>query len=118
MRGIGNINAIAQEAAIAALADPGFIDTVRTRAGAERRRLATAIETMGLSLIPSVTNFVMVRFPTTGNNRAGAAKQHLREAGIVVRDTEDFGLPDFLRITIGTAAENDAVIRGLKAFMI
>jgi len=118
MRGIGNINAIAQEAAIAALSDPGFVDHVRARANAERRRLVAALEAMGLGSIPSVTNFVMVRFPTAGNNRAGAAKQHLKEAGIIVRGTEDYDLPDYLRITIGTAEENDAVIRSLRAFMI
>jgi len=118
MRGIGNINAIAQEAAIAALGDPDFIDDVCARANAERRRLVAALEAMGLGTIPSVTNFVMVRFPTSGNNRAGAAKQHLQEAGIIVRGAEDYGLPDYLRITIGAAEENDAVIQSLRNFMI
>ena len=118
IRGIGNVNAIAQEAAIAALDDGDFVRRVRDDTAAERLRLSQALTEAGLAVVPSVTNFVMVRFATNSNHTAGAAQAHLLADGIVVRTADDYGLGDHLRITLGLPAENDAVIDALRTFLV
>jgi histidinol-phosphate aminotransferase len=115
MRGIGNVNAIAQEAAVAALDDMDFVARVRDETGRERTRVTAALAGLGLDVVPSGTNFVIARFPP-GSNRGGAAAiAHLAARDIVVRGIEDYGLADHLRITIGLAAENDRLIEGLAS---
>lgn len=118
MRGIGNVNAIAQATVLAALKDADFVRAVRERTAAERARMTEALTGLGLGVTPSVTNFLMVRFPSDTNHRASAALAHLAEHGIVVRAAEDYGLPDSLRITIGDASENDRVLAALKSFLV
>ncbi len=118
MRGIGNVNAIAQVAALAALGDQDFVARVRDRTAAERERLGRALQAMGLSIVPSAANFLMVRFPDDTNHRAGAALAHMAGRRIVLRPVDDYGLDDYLRITLGLPAEIDAVIEGLKDFLV
>lgn len=118
MRGIGNVNAIAQEAAVAALGDLDFVASVRERTSEERAWLGGQLMSMGLSIVPSQANFVMARFPNDTNHRASAALIHLAERGIIVRGVEDYGLEDYLRITIGLREENEAVVEALKGFMV
>ena len=118
IRGIGNVNAIAQEAAIAALDDVDFVRRVRDDTAAERLRLSRALTELGLAVVPSVTNFVMVRFATNSNHTADAVQAHLLANGIVVRTADDYGLGDHLRITLGLPAENDAVTDALRTFLV
>ncbi len=118
MRGIGNVNALAQEAATAALADLDFVREVVRKTAEERVRVTQALETIGLDVVPGVTNFLLVRFPTGTNHTAAAALSHLAEHRIIVRAVDDYGLDDYLRITLGTRQENDAVIARMKRFMV
>src|SRR5262249_5422404 len=83
MRGIGNVTAIAREAAAAALDDLGFIARVRDETARERARVAAALAGLGLAVEPSVTNFVIARFPPGSNRSAAAAIRHLAERDIV-----------------------------------
>jgi histidinol-phosphate aminotransferase len=118
MRGIGNVNAIAQEAALAALGDLDFVRRVREQTAAERERLCRALTGLGLAVVPSAANFVMARFPSDTNHRAGAALAHMEGRGIILRPVDDYGLDDYLRFTIGLPEENDAVIEGLRSFLV
>lgn len=118
MRGIGNVNAIAQEAAVAALKDLDFVASVRERTSVERTWMTDQLSGLGLAVVPSQANFVMAKFPNDTNHRASAALTHLAERGIIVRGVEDYGLEDYLRITIGLREENEAVVEGLKGFMV
>ncbi|MCG8694875.1 MAG: aminotransferase class I/II-fold pyridoxal phosphate-dependent enzyme, partial [Minwuiales bacterium] len=118
MRAIGNVNAIAQAAVAGALEDQEFVRGVRDATNREREKLTDAFTAMGLAVTPSVTNFLIVRFPDTGNHRAGAAYAHLIRNGIIVREVTDYGLDDYLRFTIGRPEENDAVIEALSRFMV
>ena len=118
MRGIGNVNALAQEAATAALGDLDFVHDVARRTAEERTRVAKELEAIGLSVVPSVTNFLLVRFPTGTNHNAASALSHLAEHNIIVRAVDDYGLDDYLRITLGDRDENDAVIARMKRFMV
>ncbi len=118
MRGIGNVNAIAQEAALAALGDLDFVRRVREETAKERERLSKALAGLGLAVVPSAANFVMARFPSDTNHRAGAALAHMAGRGIILRAVDDYGLGDYIRFTIGLPEENDAVIEGLKSFLV
>ena len=112
MRGIGNVNAIAQAAAVAALEDRAFVTDAVARAIESRMRLATGLRQLGLEVPESGTNFVLPRFAD-----AAAAQAHLRADGILVRRVEDYGLPDRLRIGVGTAEEVDAVLASLRRLL-
>jgi histidinol-phosphate aminotransferase len=72
------------------------------------------INAMGLEAIPGVGNFVLVRFP---GDRCSAADAYLTSRGFILRAVAAYGLPDCLRMTIGTEAANRGVIEALSALM-
>ena len=104
----------AQAAGLAALAEPGWIARVRAHNSRERARLEAALGTLGFGGPASQANFVLAHFGTP--ERAAGADAHLRTRGIIVRRVASYGLPAHLRITVGTAAEVDAVIGALETF--
>ena len=117
MRGIGNINAMAQAGAVAALKDPGHVDMVRAKTDEARSKFEADLRQFGVIAVPGAANFVLVKFPTEDTNRRAIdAHRHLAEEGIFVRSNEDYGLDDYLRITVGTIEECDRVIENLKRF--
>ncbi len=105
-----NVNSLAQEAAIAALADPGYVEQCVQVNNAERERVAAACSRLGMAVVPSACNFVLV---DTGRQAAGLYEALLRE-GVIVRPVANYGLPQHLRISIGTPAENDRFIAALE----
>ena len=118
MRGIGNVNAIAQEAAAAALEDQAFVARVREQTAIERDFMTGQLEGLGLSVVPGAVNFLLTRFPDDSNHTAAAAHTHLAGDGIIVRTNDDYGLDNYLRITLGLREENEAVIASLKRFFV
>ncbi len=110
-----NVNAAAQAAGIAALAEPGWLERGRTHNHEWRARLAAALGAAGIKVWPSEGNFLLADFST--ERRATAADAALRARGIIVRRTGGYGLPQCLRITIGTGEECEAVAEALAAFM-
>ena len=115
IRGPFNVTTTGQQAAIAALGDQDFVRHSREHNRAERARLAAAIGTLGnhgLVAVPSEANFVLVRF--TGVLTAAAALAGLAQRGYAVRHLPGQGLPDALRITIGTSADMAAIADGLR----
>ncbi len=114
VRGPFNVNAAAMAAGIAALAEPGWVERSVAHNIAERARLAAALTGAGLKVWPSEGNFALVDFGSA--ERAKAADAHLRARGLVVRAMGGYGLPQTLRVTIGTAEENGLVIEALVAF--
>ena len=112
MRGVGNVNAVAQAAAAAALEDPAFVAAARAEAVAERARFGGALAGLGFAVVPSGGNFLCAGLPPGAGDAAGAIA-HLAAADILVRPLDDYGLPRHLRITLGLPAENDALIEAL-----
>ncbi len=111
------VNIAAQAAGIAALEDDGHIEAVIAHNRKWIDRFASALTAMGLSVYPSQTNFVLVRFPDQPGRTAAEADAHLKRHGIVARK---FALPDFadkLRFTIGLGDEMEKTIKALRAFM-
>lgn len=115
LRGAFNVSASGQKAAAAALGDQAFVAAAREHNARERARLAEAIAALGNHGIwasPSEANFLLVHFE--GVVTAAQALEALAEAGYAVRHLPSQGLPDALRITIGTAQATTDVIATLR----
>lgn len=117
VRGPFNVNSLAQLAGIAAIEDEDFTNKSAEFNRRELARLSEAIEATGLTVYPSVANFVLVEFSAQGEYTAAKADAALQKAGVIVRDVKAYGLPDCLRISIGVKEANDQVISTLSEFM-
>lgn len=115
VRGPFNVNAIAQAAGLAALADEAWVEKARRHNDYWLPELSRALSALGLTVPPSVGNFILVRFPG-GAEEAAAANEFLTRRGILLRGMAAYGLADSLRATIGTDEENRAVIDALAEF--
>ena len=105
-----NVNSIAQAAAVAALADTEFLERSRAVNTEGRRQLSRAFEAMGLRYLPSYGNFVLVEV-----GDAAAVNLALLKAGVIVRPVGNYGLPTWLRISVGLAEENARFLSALAA---
>lgn len=115
VRGPFNVSVAAQAAAIAALAEPGWVEKGRDHNAEWRPKLAAGLAAAGIKVWPSEGNFVLADFGAP--EKAAAADAFLRKRGIIVRGVRGYGLPDCLRVTVGTAEEVGLVVDGLTAFM-
>lgn len=105
-----NLNVMALAAAEAALADAAHLESVRRGNAAERARLVEGLAGLGLTVLPSQTNFLLVRFgPDTA-----AIEQALFARGVILRPMAGYGLGQYLRITVATPAENDRLLAALR----
>jgi histidinol-phosphate aminotransferase len=112
-----NTSIAGQAAAVAALADSEF--PARSRAHVERWRpwLAQQIGGLGLEVIPSAANFVLIGFPAAAGRTAAEAEAFLARRGLLLRGVGAYGLPDHLRLTVGREAHNRAVVEALAEFL-
>ena len=110
-----NVNSLALAAATAALADRKFVakSTKMNRAGMQR--LERSFRLLGLEYIPSCANFVSFRVPhRNARSQAGAVYQKLLRQGVIVRPVAGYGMPDHLRVTVGTPKENERFLKALR----
>ncbi|WP_313979786.1 histidinol-phosphate transaminase [Iodidimonas nitroreducens] len=112
-----NANLPAQNAAIAAVRDRDFAEKATRFTVQWRQWLSARISALGLEVVPSQTNFVLIRFPQSGDHQAEAANAWLTEHGYLLRWLPGQGLADCLRLTVGTEQENQVVVALLEAFM-
>ncbi len=117
VRGPFNVNGPAQAAAVAAIADTAHTEKVRGENETWRAWTSRQLSALGLDVAPSVTNFIMVRFPDDPAHNAEAANAFLVAEGILPRKIANYGLPDSLRITIGAEAEMRELAAALARFM-
>jgi histidinol-phosphate aminotransferase len=110
-----NVNTPALLAGIAAMEDSQFMEDSADLNARELERVEKGLTAIGLSVVPSVANFTLARFPA--NKTAPAADAFLRSRGIIVRRMESYGLPDALRISIGDETQNSALLKALEDFM-
>lgn len=108
-----NVNGLGQVAAVAALQDQAWVKQVYTHTRTWRHKMEKELTKMGIEISPCFTNFVLIKFP--GN--AEAAYQFLGQRGIIVRPLKGYGLPDYLRITIGLENEMIEVLELLREFV-
>jgi histidinol-phosphate aminotransferase len=117
IRGPFNVNTAAMAAGIAAIEDQAHEEAAAAHNEQWLTWLAKEIEKLGLRVTPSVANFLLVHFPKDTSKSAAAADAFLRSRAIIVRRVDAYGLPDALRITIGTQAENRVVVSTLADFV-
>jgi histidinol-phosphate aminotransferase len=117
VRGPFNVNALAITAGAAAIGDRAHIDRAVEHNEIWLGRVVEAVEAMGLSVTPSVGNFVLIHFPDTPGKTAADADEYLGARGYVLRRVAGYGLPGALRMTIGSEEANLGVIDALKSFM-
>jgi histidinol-phosphate aminotransferase len=103
-----NVNAAAQAAAVAALADEDFLARSYALNLAGMQQLTQAFESMGLEYVPSYGNFVLVRV-----GPAARVYQELLKRGVIVRPVANYQLPDWLRVSIGLPEENRRFLAAL-----
>ena len=103
-----NVNAIAQAAAIAALEDREFA----ARSARENReglaQLEAGFRALGLDCVPSVANFILVRVGDGLKVFSGLQRQ-----GVIVRPVKSYGMPEWVRVTVGTRAQNERLLAEL-----
>lgn len=104
-----NVNSLAQSAGVAALEDSVHLARSREVNDAGLRELTHAFAELGLTYIPSVGNFISVR---VGGNAARIYDALLRE-GVIVRPVANYGMPEYLRVTVGLPAENARFVAAL-----
>jgi histidinol-phosphate aminotransferase len=107
-----NVSSIAQAAAVAALADQEFVHKSRALNAQGMQALTTGFKRLGLSWIPSYANFVSFKVPKTDE-----VFQRLLRQGVIVRPIAGYGMPDYLRVTVGTGAENARFLAALDAVL-
>ncbi len=112
-----NVTSAAQAAGIAAVNDVEFITRSRDHNTAWLPWLEDRLAALGLDVIPSVGNFVLVRFPDEPGRNADAAMAFLNGRGIIPRGTASAGIPDGIRITIGLEEEMRATADAIADFL-
>jgi histidinol-phosphate aminotransferase len=117
IRGPFNVTAPAQAAGVAALDDSEALARARDHNERWRAWLSERLAGLGLKLTPSVGNFVLPRFPDDPKKNAEAAFAFLQSRGILTRKMSAYGLPQYLRISIGTGEEMEAVAAAIAEFL-
>jgi histidinol-phosphate aminotransferase len=104
-----NTNGFAQAAAIAALADDAHQAETKRMTDEGRKYLESEFAALGLSFVPSVANFVLVR---VGDGKALFRK--LLGKGVIVRALGGYNLPQWVRISVGTMEQNRKCVAALR----
>jgi histidinol-phosphate aminotransferase len=117
IRGPFNVSAPAEAAGVAAVEDIAALARARAHNDRWLPWFSERLTALGLDLTPSVGNFVLARFPDAPSRNADAAFAFLQSRGILTRKMGGYGLPQHLRITIGTGDEMETVAAALADFM-
>ena len=117
IRGPFNAGAAAQAAGVAAVRDLAFTKRVRDHNDTWLPWTRDRLRELGLSVTDSVGNFLLVCFGDHPDHGAKAAEKFLKQNAIIVRMMAGYGLPDCLRITVGTENEMRGVVDALSRFL-
>lgn len=105
-----NVNALAQVAALAALEDTQYVEESRRANREGLRQLEAGLRALAVRFVPSHGNFVLIEV-----GDAQGVYQALLRQGVIVRPVANYGLPAWLRVTVGTPAENARFLAALEA---
>lgn len=117
IRGPFNMSTPSILAGAAAMEDSAHTDAAVAHNDEWLGWVVSEVEKLGLRVTPSVANFVLIHFPADAKRGAAACDEFLKSRGIILRRVVSYGLPDCLRLTIGTADENRAVVAELASFL-
>jgi histidinol-phosphate aminotransferase len=107
-----NVNAIAQAAALAALDDQRYVEQSRELNEAGLAQLVAGFTALGIPFVPSHGNFVLARVGDAAGINLALLKQ-----GVIVRPVANYGLPEWLRVTVGLPHENTRFLTALANAM-
>jgi histidinol-phosphate aminotransferase len=111
-----NVSSVAASAGIAALEDRAHLGAAIAHNAQWLPWLSENIAALGLKVLPSVANFLAIRFPDEDGRRAADADRFLTERGLVLRAVGAYGMPEFLRLTVGPQEANERVVAALAEF--
>jgi histidinol-phosphate aminotransferase len=117
IRGPFNLGGPSIAAGVAAIGDREFVERAIAHNDTWLDKVSNDLRALGLTVTPSVGNFILIHFPSTPGRTAKEADAFLSERGIVLRAVGAYGLPGALRMTIGSAEANEAAVAALAAFM-
>jgi histidinol-phosphate aminotransferase len=117
IRGPFNINSAAISAGIAAINDTAHVETARAHNEKWLAWLTGEIRKLGLEVTPSIANFVLIHFPQSKGRTAAEADKFLTRRGLILRRVNAYGLPNALRMTVGSEEANRLVVAALREFM-
>ena len=103
-----NTNLPAQVAALAALDDAEFVKRTLDGNAAGVKRLYAGFEALGLKYVPTHTNFILTEVPN-----AAETFVELEKRGVIVRPMKGYGMPNHLRVTVGTPEQNERLLAAL-----
>lgn len=109
-----NVNRLVEFAAIAALNNQKYIKKLIAINNAEKQKLYSEFNNLGIEYIPSYTNFITIK--TKSAEESQKINNFLLDQGIIIRPVNNYGLHEFLRISIGTPEENNMLIETLKTY--
>jgi histidinol-phosphate aminotransferase len=117
IRGPFNVNGPSIAAGVAAVQDQAHVDKAIDHNERWLPWLTAEIEKLGITVTPSVGNFLLMHFPPAPGRTAKDADRYLGSEGIVLRAMDAYGMPGALRLTVGSEESNRFVVATLKAFM-
>ena len=112
-----NVNTPAMKAGIAAIEDAGHVEKSVAHNAKWLAWLTDEITKLGLEVTPSVANFVLIHFSQDKGETAADADAFLTKRGLILRRVAGYGLPNCLRMTVGTEEANRLVVDALKEFV-
>ncbi len=112
-----NVSAPSEAAAVAALFDVEFADRAVQNNTLWRKTLTGAFSRLGLEVPESAANYIMLLFPEDPGRSAAEAQKFLLSQNIFLRPLTHWGIPNGIRMTIGTKEENETVLAALTEFL-
>ncbi len=107
-----NVSAVAAAAAVAALDDEAFVARCRAENRVGLRQLETGFARLGLEFVPGHGNFVLVKV-----GDGVAVFDALQRRGVITRPVKGYGLPEWLRVSVGTPEQNERLLASLASVL-
>lgn len=117
IRGPFNVSGPAIAAGAAAIADEAHTAAAAAHNAEWLPRLIDGARALGLTVTPSVANFVLIHFSDAPGRTAEDADAFLTERGLITRRVTAYGLPNALRVTVASAEANEAFLAALADFV-
>jgi histidinol-phosphate aminotransferase len=117
LRGPFNVSTPSLWAGIAAIKDVAHVEKARAHNEKWLAWLTDEISKLGYRVTPSVANFLLIHFPAEKGRSAKDADAFLMSRGLILRQVGSYGLPDCLRLSVGTEDANRLVVAALSEFV-
>lgn len=112
-----NVTGPSLAAAVAAFEDTSYTEDVRVHNDIWLPKVMDALRDTGIEVTPSLCNFMLLHFPDVEGKRAKDAHVYLSKQGLMLRQMDEYNLPNALRLSVGTQEANERIIAALTRFM-